>query len=393
MLPTHVLIAGVSTRAAADSAARAGFRVTAIDAFGDRDQHPAVTVVPLVGRFTPAAAARAAAHLECDAVVYLANFENHPRAIAALVSGRALWGNTPDAIRRVRNPALVSDRLRSRGIPTPQVRLTADPLTRGADKSRLDRTRGNRTLAPDRAWLLKPLKSGGGHRIQSWQSDTTVPRGFYLQEFVEGQSGSVVFVGSGNRAVPLGVSRQLVGEQAFGASGFQYCGSIVAPPARPEDDALAEAAGELCRIVAGEFGLVGLNGIDFVIRNGVPHAVEVNPRWSASMEIFEQAYGISLFAVHADASARGALPTFDLGAARKSAGHAVGKAVLYARHDATTPDTDRWLDREWIRDIPQPHAQILEGRPICTIITTAAGEQACYQDLVEKAELVYAELR
>ena len=36
----HVLVAGVSTRAAAESAARAGFRVTAIDAFGDLDQHP-----------------------------------------------------------------------------------------------------------------------------------------------------------------------------------------------------------------------------------------------------------------------------------------------------------------------------------------------------------------
>jgi predicted ATP-grasp superfamily ATP-dependent carboligase len=376
MLPTHVLIAGVSTRAAADSAARAGFRVTAIDAFGDRDQHPAVTVVPLVGHFTAAAAARAAAHLECDAVIYLANFENHPRAIAALATGRTLWGNSPDAIRRVRNPVLVSDRLRSRGIPTPHVRLKTDGGAGEADR-----------------WLLKPLKSGGGHRIQWWQSDAALPQGFYLQEFIEGQSGSVVFVGSGNRAVPLGVSRQLVGEPVFGASGFQYCGSIVAPPDGAEDAALADKAGELARLVAGEFGLVGLNGIDFVTRNGLPHAVEVNPRWSASMETFEQAYGISLFAVHADACARGALPPFDLGAARQSTGHAVGKAVLYARSDVTTPDTSEWLDRSWIRDVPQSHMRIPGGRPVCTIITTAADEQACYQALVEKAERVYAELR
>jgi len=36
------LICGTSTRAAAASAARAGFRVIAFDAFADRDQHPSV---------------------------------------------------------------------------------------------------------------------------------------------------------------------------------------------------------------------------------------------------------------------------------------------------------------------------------------------------------------
>ena len=46
------------------------------------------------------------------------------------------------------------------------------------------------------------------------------PRGCYLQQRLEGVPGSVVFVAAGGRAAPLGVSRQLVGEPAFGASGF-----------------------------------------------------------------------------------------------------------------------------------------------------------------------------
>ena len=68
----HVLIAGVSTRAAAASAARAGFRVTAFDAFGDLDQHARVHAVALprdLGRaFTAGAAARASRSIACDAV-------------------------------------------------------------------------------------------------------------------------------------------------------------------------------------------------------------------------------------------------------------------------------------------------------------------------------------
>src|ERR1700733_11602086 len=97
LLPRRVLIAGVSTRAAAESAARAGFTVTAIDAFGDLDQHPSVRGLSLTRDFgvpvSAHAAARAARPIACDAVAYLSSFDNHPRAVAALAAGRTLWGD------------------------------------------------------------------------------------------------------------------------------------------------------------------------------------------------------------------------------------------------------------------------------------------------------------
>src|SRR5205809_5909121 len=117
----RVVIAGVSTRAAAESAAQAGFVVTAIDAFGDLDQHASVRSVPLSGRFTAHAAAGAARNIECDAVAYLSSFENHPSAVIALAAGRALWGNSPDVLGHVRDPLLVGDALRRRGIAVPEV--------------------------------------------------------------------------------------------------------------------------------------------------------------------------------------------------------------------------------------------------------------------------------
>ena len=43
----RVLIVGVSTRAAAESAARAGFEVIALDAYADLDQHPSVRALSL----------------------------------------------------------------------------------------------------------------------------------------------------------------------------------------------------------------------------------------------------------------------------------------------------------------------------------------------------------
>ena len=68
---THVLIAGISTRAAAESAALAGFAVTAIDAFGDLDQHPSVRGLSMADNFTASSAALMGQTIECDAVVYI----------------------------------------------------------------------------------------------------------------------------------------------------------------------------------------------------------------------------------------------------------------------------------------------------------------------------------
>ena len=100
-----VLIVGVSTRPAADSAARAGFGVTALDTFGDLDQSSGVRALSMPRdfgeSFSASSAARAAEKLSCDAVVYLSNFENHPRAVQSLARGRSLWGNSPDVLKRV----------------------------------------------------------------------------------------------------------------------------------------------------------------------------------------------------------------------------------------------------------------------------------------------------
>jgi predicted ATP-grasp superfamily ATP-dependent carboligase len=387
--PKRLLIVGVSTRAAAESAARAGYRVTALDAFGDLDQHPAVCALSLPRdfdrRFSATAAARAARSIEAEAVMYASSFENHPKAVGSLGAGRDLWGNPPSVLQRVRDPFEVARALRKRGYAVPSIRMA--PARTGR-------------------WLLKPVLSGGGRRVRVWQPGRRVPRGCYLQEFVDGTPGSIVFLAARGRAVPIGVSRQLVGEDAFGAAGFQYCGNILGAEGDAQfarDRALVRRAAELARAIAEEFELVGVNGIDFVARDGVPYAIEVNPRWTASMELVERAYGLSVFAAHAAACVNGVLPgsgDFDLGTARRGV-QAFGKAIVFARHDVIVGDTRRWLPPTTghrppttaIRDVPHPGEQIQAGRPICTVFATGRDALDCHAALVERARRVYADLQ
>jgi predicted ATP-grasp superfamily ATP-dependent carboligase len=379
------VIVGVSTRAAADSAARAGYAVTAIDAFGDLDQHPSVHSLSLPRdfklRFSARSAARVSSRIGSDVAVYLASFENHPAAVKTLAARCTLWGNPPEVLRRVRDPTLVARALRDRGHAVPAGYLVREKGLHG----------------DGREWLLKPLASGGGRRVRRWRPGTRWPRRSYVQELVVGTPGSVVFAAAGGRAVPLGVSRQLIGEVAFGVSGYRYCGSILAGAAdmrSPDAAVLVDRACAVAGAVAGEFGLVGVNGVDFVACAGVPYPIEVNPRWCASMELVERASGVSVFAAHAAACATGALPEFDLLAAMNRGAPAAGKAIVFARHDVEIGDTREWLSRYGtaIGDVPHPGERIGEGQPICTVFASASDSGACHALLVERAERVYSEL-
>jgi predicted ATP-grasp superfamily ATP-dependent carboligase len=371
----HVVIAGVSTRALARSAARAGYRVTAIDAFGDRDLRAVATVVAVTrksGGFSPGGAAEAAVRLRAHAAAYTSNFENFPEAVARLASASRLLGNPPPILRAVRDPLRLMRTLRSRGLPAPLTRASAPAA-------------GQRTSA----WLLKPRRSGGGHGTRVWRGGA-VPRQAYLQQRIRGVPGSVIFLADGRKAQPLGVTRQLVGERAFGAAGFRYCGSLLGlgHVALFENEArLRAAAWELAQVVTEEFGLVGLNGVDFIARAGVPWAIEVNPRPCASMELVERAGGPSLFQLHARACA-GELPKAPLAA---GVGGVLGKAVVFARRDVTV-DASSGSVFAGAADVPHAGERIGRGHPICTVFADARDATTCIRRLAASAHAVHAAL-
>ena len=372
-MPIRLLIAGASTRAAAHSAGCAGYDVVAWDAFADRDQHPRVEAHACAvhgGQPMAAALAHAARDVRADAVVYLSPFENDPPAVEVLTGGRQLFGNHADTLRRVRDPLLLHRTLEQHRVPAPHVCPAG-------------------VTPPAGPWLLKPFASGGGRGVRTWRPGVPVPADHYLQQQVEGVPGSVTLIAAKGECAIIGVSRQLIGDDAFGAAGFRYCGSIDASAgdAFEETPQLMAAATALARTVAAAFDLRGLNGIDFVARGGLPLPVEVNPRWSSSMELFDRDGSASLMAAHADACTtrritwRGA-----------PAGAVTGKAIVFARRTVVMGDTSGWLATRARRDVPWPGQQIARGEPICTVYARASSYASCYAALVEQASAVYREL-
>ena len=397
-----ILIIGLSTRAIAESAIQGArsetfaqrydaltqrydaltqrYDVITLDYFGDRDQKELVQNYSLMRDFDLGFSAEgllaASRGLDFEAVVYISNLENHPDVVEKLAADHALLGNDPATLRRVRDWRTLRQVCRREGIPVPTTLLRGEE---GHADSRRKR------------WLTKPVRSGGGHGIAFWSGEP-LDEGHLLQEYVDGPPCSAAFVADGQRCVLLGLTEQLIGRRELGARRFTWCGNIL--PALPRISNIQEMLQKLTRA----FGLRGVNGADFVLARDeagrpVPYLVEINPRYTASMELVEWAHGINVFDLHIR-SFDGELPSFHappLATEGRPRPGFYGKGIVYAREDVVMPETAGWR-AGGRRDIPFPGERITARHPICTVLAEGETRDECWRRLSAAAEAVWQEV-
>lgn len=338
------LVVAVSGRALAVSARRGGHPVIVLDYFADRDTaanaQRAVSVVSPRGlRFDRRALLAVARELAPGAdLVYGSGFEGRPALLRDLAAGRRLLGNAPDVIRVVKDPDRLGTLLGRLGIPHPETRRTPPPSRAG--------------------WLLKRAGGAGGTHVRPAAGH--VPgRGDYFQRHLPGRSYSALFLADGRRSLVLGFNRQWT-RTLSPAMPFLFGGAVGGVRLPPRlARTVTGAIGELVRST----GLVGINGIDFLVNGRDWSLLEVNPRPTATMELYDPDYPGGLFALHL-AACDGRLPT------RARAPRACrALAVVHAPEPGAAGDL---AFPAWSRDIPREETCFGAGDPVCTVHATAA---------------------
>jgi predicted ATP-grasp superfamily ATP-dependent carboligase len=395
-------VVGLSARALSESALRAGFHPASVDLFGDLDLRRRVPNLSLArdlgAGWEPRAAAEAARALPPGIVVYGADLENAPGAVARLARGRELLGNPPSVLRRVRDPALLLGALSAAGLPVPATvlprRLRRSAGT-GSLSARVQSAPGPRR-GPAATWLRKPRARGGGLGIRTVEAGARPRRSEILQELLEGPAVGFSFIADGREVRPLALAAMIDDRSAFGAPPFAYCGSLGALPHGADGSSLREQALAAARAATRAFGLRGWAGMDFVLRRGELVPIEVNPRHTASMDLHDSASN-PLFALHASAC-RGRL---DPGAGwLPAAGEVPGKAVLWARGEVVVGSSDGWPAAEdpvnppavRVADVPFPGDVIAAGRPVCSLYAAGASDAECLERLRALAARVERDL-
>jgi predicted ATP-grasp superfamily ATP-dependent carboligase len=187
-------------------------------------------------------------------------------------------------------------------------------------------------------------------------SDEAAAQDGYFQRRTAGRSLSVLFLADGRRAEVVGFSRQLrrrVGDRRYTYAGAVGPIDLPAPVSRSLLDAL--------QALVANTGLVGCNSVDFLLTGSRPLVLEINPRPSATMDLYDDDLPKGLFEAHLQAC-RGCLPgTSFRRRTRLVRGHAIvyAGARLQIAPDATFPD--------WCSDTPRPGATVAIDSPVCTV--------------------------
>lgn len=391
-------IVGASTRAAAYSAMRAGYRPITADLFADADlRHIATTtqVSPY-----PEGLLDWIRTVEPVAWMYTGALENHPELVDAMGWLAPLWGNSGDVLKCIRQPWNLKDALLRAGLEFPETRQESHGLPH------------------DGSWLSKTYRGASGSGVREFvgpENDTpealptvadessSAPSALVYQQRVTGTACSAVFIGAQNQAKLLGITRQLVGEAWLGAHDFQYAGSI---GPWSVDEKTFDTICAIGNVLAERFELVGLFGVDFMLDGSHVWTLEVNPRYTASVEIVERVHGVSAIADHVAACVRGELPE-QVASSRGQAGAqlkpstiaAAGKAVLYARDNITiSASFADWslaqaLEQPWpaLGDVSTAGTSIETGRPVLTCF--AEGEDVALVESSLRSRVVEIERR
>ena len=377
-----IAVVGASVRSAAFSLLRAGCRVVAADLFADADLKRECAVTRIADY--PAKLFDWLAKTECDGWLYTGAIENHPDLIDLMAELKLLLGISGDSLRRVRDPILLQKALRAAGPNFPETKSC------------------NGSPPCDGQWLHKTGQGGNGSGVSHHQSEppglprraTTSKNGpsnsqrkGYWQRRIEGTPGSALFI----NAELQGITQQLIAEPWTGACEFQYCGTLAPWLLPPSATAEITRLGE---VLAEQFNLHGLFGVDFVFDGEQAWPLEVNPRVTAAVEIVERVAGTNLLAKH--------LAAFGIAAddLRQEAVAASGKAILYAKHPlAVSRSMSESLlaragprDSPQLADIPNPDMQIAVGEPILTVLSDGSSTGAVVAELRERVAAMEHEL-
>ena len=351
----RVLVAGFATRHVATSAHNAGYEVHSVDSFCDLDL---AAVTESRTRFTELSELQGAVEDVCRRMHFdIIAATSCAESLDLSSVGQKICGSDPKVAAYFLDKKNIQDFFEKNGIPCPKI------LPKGVCPA-----------------MIKPCSGAGGWRNKRaenardeeewcslWENEP-----YIRQELVEGVPCSVSCISDGKKAVAVSFNEQLLrggsGERAYGFSG------AVTPFKHPLESEIVRCAE---RAVALS-GCVGSVGVDFVAAADRFWAIEINPRFQATMDVVEKACGINLFQAHVDAS-RGILPHAYTGEYRQYA----ARKVIFADRDMTVKDDLLKCGdvAAGIADIPAPGTVIEEGGAVLSVYGEGASRAEALESL------------
>ncbi|MCD2452941.1 ATP-grasp domain-containing protein [Methylicorpusculum oleiharenae] len=348
--PKRVLIVAHSGRMLAQAAKNAGFIPLVVDLYADQDTQALSAKVFQVTELSQQYLLPVLNMIKQEYVVDHACFgsglEAYPESLSALSNAFNLSGNVPSVVQKIQDKAVFFSILKRLAIAFPDTVFSAPD--------------------DDADWLIKPMQGQGGlgirHRIRQDDFHDNV----YWQRYIEGVPGSVLFLANSCQSHIIGFNTQWC-RRDDDQHAFLFSGVINQSPL---NEFQQQTVAEWLELLVSELGLTGLNSLDFMVQGDKVLVVEINPRPSASMQLYDMG---GLMAAQIDPLA-GLMP----GHSFRYDGFCAYQ-VVFAGQDLLVPDAVCWPVHAV--DLPGPGQRIRQGSPLCSLIVRNATVEGLLQAL------------
>ena len=267
----------------------------------------------------------------CLPVIYGAGFDHRPELLARIGRHHRLLGNDPDTLSLMSDPTSFADIATHLGMPHSPI----------SDSLPADAT----------GWLARHVDDEFDRHTQPARSCGPERMGRYFQRVMPGAAMSAMFVADGRTAQVLSFVGCLhEGHARVGA----ISGSCV--PVR-----VAGAIKGALNRLASEFGLTGLNRLDFTLADERWWATRLVARPSDEVALIDEILPHAALAMHVDAI-EGRLPP----PIKHSA--VVGMRRVLAPRPMLI---DRKPFPDWVLDPPAPGQVVDRGETLCTVLASA----------------------
>ena len=354
-----ILIIATSGRLLAQMVKDVGYSPIVIDCYADQDTQilaiECIKVNSLALKFIKPAFSTLQAKYSLKDCLYGSGFDSNLDSLTFIQKNISVIGNSVEVFSIVQNKALFFKILKKNAIPHP-VTLFSPPN--------------------DPVFLSKPIQGEGGIGIKQYQP-LEKTKDCYWQKKIKGIPLSVLFVANGKQCKILGFHRLLV--RGRHTNDYVFSGLI---RGLNFSDELKNKISHWVNILVPEFSLKGLNSMDFIWQDEQCFVLEINPRPSASMQL----YPSSIIEAHIDSCLSGELkpaPFID--------SDYYAYQIIFAISDCVIKTEMNWP--EWVIDIPQAGSIIHTGMPICSIIASKKSEQQLKDLLLLRRRLIYQILK
>lgn len=366
----QLLIAALSSRVYAESAVKAGYSVIAIDAFGDADLQQCVQqyyqVDAFAGQLDHTQLLKVLNKLDQSTLLgfcFGAGFEAHPEILNHINSHLPLLGNDAKVVERCKQPKHFFKLCEQLNIPFPAIR--------------------NKQPKGMNAWVQKTIGASGGahvvplsHAQQSHNSDV------YYQQYQQGRTVTCLFVVSNAEVEVIGFNLQW-----SDANTFRYSGAASHVIL---SDLAKQRFHQYVSQLATSLGLQGANSCDAICDGDDLYIIEINPRLSASIDLYQQCgvlqKHLAAFGQH-DASLSTQHQTPKMNCQQQDS---FGHQIIYATNPYEIENKILWPS--WVHDRPNKGAKFSIGMPICTVSAKADTALNVKAMLAERAKWVTRKL-